>query len=195
MSLVILASGGIDSTLMSLMAHEEGVVIHPLFIDYGQLAAVKEWDAVRHSYAKHQLPRPIRMDLSGYGQVIPSGITNRDMRISEDAFLPGRNMLMVLAGAGYAYRLSAHGVAIGLLSSETHLFPDQTEDFLRTCETTLESALGRRIAVVAPLFHMTKKDVLVMARERELTTAYSCHAGGDTACGECVSCKEIQNST
>jgi 7-cyano-7-deazaguanine synthase len=122
------------------------------------------------------------MDPSGYGQVIPSGITNRDLRISEDAFLPGRNMLMMLAGAGYAYRLNAQGVAIGLLSPESHLFPDQTEEFLRACETALETALGRRIAVVAPLLHLTKKDVLVLARERGLTTTYSCHAGGDTPC-------------
>lgn len=194
MSLVILASGGIDSTLMSLMAYEEGVAIHPLFIDYGQLGAVKEWQAVRQSYSKHGLPSPIRMDLSGYGHVIPSGITTRDLRISEDAFLPGRNMLIILAGAGFAYRINAQGVAIGLLNPETHLFPDQTGEFLRACETTLETAFGRRIAVVAPLFHLTKKDVLTMAGERGLTTTYSCHAGGDTPCGVCVSCMEIKNA-
>lgn len=195
MSLVILASGGIDSTLMSLMADEEQVVIHPLFIDYGQLAAAKEWQAVRRSFAKHHLPKPVRMDLSGYGQIIPSGITSRDMRISEDAFLPGRNMLMILAGAGYAYRIGAQGVAIGLLSPETRLFPDQTQEFLRTCEITLKLALGRRIVVVAPLLHFTKKDVLLMAQERGVTTTYSCHAGRGKPCGECVSCKEIEHST
>ena len=191
MALVVLASGGLDSTLMGLMAHEEGVVIHPLFIDYGQLGAVKEWEAVQRSHARHGLPPPVRMDLSGYGRVIPSGITSPSLRIAEDAFLPGQNMLMILAGTGYVYRINAQGVAIGLLSPETHLFPDQTEKFLRACESTLETALGRRIAVVAPLLHLTKSDVLAMARERGLTTTYSCHAGTDEPCGECVACLEI----
>ena len=35
MSIVVLASGGLDSTLISVMAEEEGVETFPLFIDYG----------------------------------------------------------------------------------------------------------------------------------------------------------------
>ena len=33
--IVTLVSGGIDSTLMSMMAQEEGIALFPLFIDYG----------------------------------------------------------------------------------------------------------------------------------------------------------------
>ena len=101
---------------------------------------------------------------------------------------------MILAGAGYAYRINAHGVAIGLLNPETHLFADQTEEFLHACENAIEMALGRPIAVVAPLLCLTKSDVLAMARERGLTTTYSCHAGTDEPCGRCVSCLEIKNA-
>jgi 7-cyano-7-deazaguanine synthase len=177
------------------MAHEEGVSIFPLFIDYGQLAAPKEWETVRKAYSKHKLPRPIRMNIAGYGKAVPSGITNRKMRVSEDAFLPGRNLLMLLCGAGYAYRVGANGVAIGLLNPSSHLFPDQTEDFLRSCEKTLQSALDRAIKVVDPLLGFTKHDVLAMAKERGVTMTYSCHSGRTQPCGKCVSCLEIKNST
>lgn len=194
MSLVILSSGGVDSTLMSLMAHEEGLTIHPLFIDYGQLAAAKEWSTIRKAYSKHRLPRPARMNIAGYGKLIPSGITNAKMRLLEDAFLPGRNMLMLLCGASYAYRVGANGVAIGLLNPDTHLFPDQTEDFLKSCESALKVALGRQVEVVAPLLGFSKSDVLGMAAQRGLKTTYSCHAGRSKPCGKCVSCMEIQNS-
>jgi 7-cyano-7-deazaguanine synthase len=194
MSLVILASGGIDSTLMSLMAREEGLSIYPLFIDYGQMAAPREWRTIRKAYSMHRLAQPVRMSIAGYGKLIPSGITNPRMRISEDAFLPGRNMLMLLCGASYAYRIGARGVAIGLLNPDAHLFPDQTEDFLKCCETSLSAALGRRISVVAPLLGLTKRDVLVMAAQRGIKTTYSCHTGGAKPCGKCVSCVEIQNS-
>ena len=43
MSFVNLVSGGLDSTLIGVMAQEEHITHFPLFIDYGQRAAAKEW--------------------------------------------------------------------------------------------------------------------------------------------------------
>jgi 7-cyano-7-deazaguanine synthase len=134
------------------------------------------------------------MDVSGFGKVVPSGITSTLMRINEDAFLPGRNLLLVLCGAAYAYRVQADGVAIGLLDPEDHLFPDQSYEFLSQCEVILEVAMGKHSFVLAPLLKFTKRDVLAMASARGLKDTYSCHAGGDVPCGECVSCLEISNA-
>ena len=100
MGIVTLVSGGFDSTLMSLMAQEEGIQLFPLFVDYGQLGLAKEWEACKRLHEKHGLPSVTRMDLSGFGKAIPSGITDLRLRINEDAFLPGRNLMFVLAGAG-----------------------------------------------------------------------------------------------
>jgi len=113
--IVTLVSGGIDSTLMSLMAQEEGIQLFPLFVDYGQLAAAKEWEACTRLHKKHGLPSVMRMDMSGFGKIIPSGITDPHLRINEDAFLLGRNLLFVLAGAAYAFKVQANSVALGLL--------------------------------------------------------------------------------
>jgi len=179
---------------MSLMAHDEGVGLHPLFVDYGQLGAAKEWAVCKLQHDKHGLPRVTRMDISGFGRTIPSGITNPQMRINEDAFLPGRNLLLVLAGAAHAYRVQADGVAIGLLNPADHLFPDQTRDFLCQCEAMVEVAMGKRIPVLAPLIEFTKRDVIAIARARGLHNTYSCHSGGDTPCGICVACVEIANA-
>jgi 7-cyano-7-deazaguanine synthase len=194
MSIVMLVSGGLDSTLMSLMAQEESINVHPLFIDYGQLNVEKEWEACCALHDKYNLPQPIRMDLSGFGKLISCGITNRAMRINEDAFLPGRNLLLILAGASYAYYLGVESVAIGLLNEEHRLFPDQTKDFLKQCESMIETSLGRHIYVIAPLINLSKSEVLQMAQARKVVGTYSCHAGGDTPCGKCVSCIEIKNS-
>ena len=56
MGIVPLVSGGFDSTLMSLMAQEEGVALFPLFVDYGQLAASKEWAACQRFHEQFGLP-------------------------------------------------------------------------------------------------------------------------------------------
>ena len=194
MGIVTLVSGGYDSTLMSLIAHEEGVDLFPLFVDYGQLAAAKEWEACKRLHEKHGLPSVTRMDLSGFGKTIPSGITDSCLRINEDAFLPGRNLLFVLAGAAHAFKVQANGVAIGLLDPAQHLFPDQTREVLDACEAMIEAAMGRRIRVLTPLIEYSKNDVLAMAHARGLRDTYSCHAGGDTPCGVCVACVEITNA-
>ena len=53
MGIVTLVSGGVDSTLMSLMAQEEGVTLFPLFVDYGQLGAAKELDACKRLHGEY----------------------------------------------------------------------------------------------------------------------------------------------
>lgn len=194
MGIVALVSGGFDSTLMSMMAQEEGVELHPLFIDYGQLGATKEWEACQRLHELHKLPEAVRMDLSGFGKTIPSGITDSNLRINEDAFLPGRNLLFVLAGAALAFKVHADSVALGLLDPADHLFPDQTEQFVRECEKMIETSMGKHISVLTPLIEFSKSDVMAMAQERGLRDTYSCHAGTDTPCGVCVACVEIANA-
>ena len=45
MSIVTLVSGGLDSTLVALLARDEGLEQYPLFVDYGQRAKDKELSA------------------------------------------------------------------------------------------------------------------------------------------------------
>ncbi len=134
------------------------------------------------------------MDLSGFGKTIPSGLTDSNLRVNEDAFLPGRNLLFVLAGAAHAVTVRANSVAIGLLNPADHLFPDQTEEFVAECERMIEMAMGRRIVVLMPLIEFSKRDVMVMARVRGIEHPYSCHSGGDEPCGVCIACDEISNA-
>ena len=75
MGIVTLVSGGIDSTLMSLMANEVGATLFPLFIDYGQLGSDKEWQACQRLHERFKLPSVTRMDLSGFGKIISSSLS------------------------------------------------------------------------------------------------------------------------
>ena len=194
MGLVTLVSGGVDSMLMSLFAHEENVELFPLFVDYGQLGVSREWKACRQLHKQFGLPEVAYMDLSGFGKIIPSGITDPGLRINEDAFLPGRNLLFVVAGAAYALKVQADSVAIGLLYQSDHTFPDQDEKFIKKCEEVIETAMGKHVNVIAPLMGFSKTDVLTMARTHGLENTYSCHAGGDSPCGICIACVEIDNA-
>lgn len=191
MSLVNLVSGGLDSTLVGVMAREEGLIVHPLFIDYGQRASQKEWDTCQRVHSQLGLPIPTRMDLSGFGRVIHSGLTSVEMDVKEDAFTPGRNLMFLLMGSAYAYQVGASTVSIGLLAERFSLFPDQQPEFIAQAERAIEAALGRRIKVVTPLADFSKADVVQLAQMKGIAGTYSCHIGGSEPCGECISCLEF----
>jgi 7-cyano-7-deazaguanine synthase len=189
--LVNLVSGGLDSTLVGVMAKEEGAAAYPLFIDYGQRAGRREWDTCQEVHAQLGLPKPTRMDLSGFGEVIRSGLTSRELDVKADAFTPGRNLLFQLMGAAYAYQVDASSITIGLLAERFSLFPDQRSEFIRKAEYAIEAALGRRIKVVTPLADFSKADVIALAQKKGITGTYSCHTGSNHPCGQCISCLEF----
>ena len=191
MSLVNLVSGGLDSTLIGIMAREEGIQTYPLFIDYGQRAAQREWQTCKLVHEKQGLPEPIRMDLAGFGKVILSGLTSSEKDIKDDAFTPGRNLMFLLMGSSYAFKAGSDAVAIGLLAEQFSLFPDQRSGFLEKAQSAIEAALGRSMRIVTPLAEFGKHDVVKLAREKGINGTYSCHAGTEIPCGKCVSCLEF----
>lgn len=195
MSVVNLVSGGLDSTLIAVMMQEEGIEQFPLFIDYGQRAAIREWDTCQTVHSRHGLPTPVRMDLSGYGEVISTGLTRESLDIRTEAFTPGRNLIFLLMGAAYAHQVQANSIALGLLAEKYCLFPDQRADFLLKAESTLTAALGHSINIVTPLFEFSKADVVELARQKGISGTYSCHVGGGTPCGTCISCMEFFNTS
>jgi len=196
MGIVALVSGGIDSIVMCKIIERQGEKIIPLFVDYGQHAAEKEWAACQLLLKECNLPTPTKADLSGYGKLIPSGLTNLQKDIYKDAFLPCRNMLFLLIGAAFAYLHGEKTIAIGLLTEKAHLFPDQTQEFIVNMNFALNSALGDNLTIITPLINFTKSDVIKLAKHYKipLDKTYSCHSGKDKYCGKCVACKEIINS-
>lgn len=191
MSVVTLVSGGLDSSLVALLAKEEGLEQFPLFVDYGQRARDKELDACRRVLARLDLPTPEVAGLGGFGSLIRSGLTDPTLRVLEDAFTPGRNMLFLLVAASYAFQRDADAVSIGLLHEDASLFPDQTDAFLKDAEAIIGRCMGREIRVLAPLSAFHKIDVVALAQEKGIIGTYSCHLGLDDACGACIACNEF----
>jgi len=196
MTFVTLVSGGIDSLVMSKLISLQGEKQIPIFIDYGQLAREKEWMACQKIFKKSNLPKPTKFDLSGYGKIMATGITDSSKQIYDDAFLPGRNLLFLVVACSYANYKGADRVAIGLLEEKSHLFPDQTERFIVNANIASNEALNDDIVIVTPLINFSKKDVISLAKNYKLPIAdtYSCHSGNEQYCGKCISCLEIIRS-
>lgn len=189
MRVIVLSSGGIDSSMMMQLLKKEDCRVFPLFIDYGQLAANAEWEACQ-KICKYLDLKPSRMEISGFGRLISSGLTNHNLDIEKDTFLPTRNLLLLSVGAAYGYYKSAYVVAIGLLSNP--IFPDQTAEFVQGAQGAISKALGIDINILTPLIFLNKCDILLLARKYGLpvSTTYSCYSGTKEPCGHCSSCKE-----
>lgn len=192
MSMVSLVSGGLDSTLVGVMIREQGIDNYPLFIDYGQRAAATEWTTCQAMHEQLKLPKPVRMDLSGFGKIILSGLTSDALHIKNDAFTPTRNLLFLVAGAAYAFQVGANSVSIGFLSEEFSFFPDQTQAFIDKAEDAIHTALGLHIKVSAPLSAFSKAAVVELAQRKGISGTYSCHQGSSVPCGICISCLEFR---
>jgi 7-cyano-7-deazaguanine synthase len=195
MGLVVLASGGVDSSVISLLAASQGVNTYPLFVDYGQLCAEREWSACVEIHKANGLPEPQRMSLPGFGQVVPSGLTSSSLDIVRDAFLPCRNLLFAVCGAAYAHSRGASCVALGLIDETEAIFPDQTGQFIEVAERAASVATGNLIRIIAPLHTLTKAEVLAVASQLGLKGTYSCHKGTAQPCGQCISCLERIHAT
>lgn len=192
--LVNLASGGLDSTLISVLACEEGWRVHPLFLDYGQRAAPQEWRSCVEVHERMGLGHPKRMDLSGFGRIIISGLTDPARDLVGEAFTPCRNLLFLVAAGAYAAQVGASAIALGLLSEADALFPDQRAGFISAAQSAVSEALGRRLSVITPLFGFSKAEVVALAGDRGIVGTYSCHAGTEMPCGVCISCVERARS-
>jgi len=191
MSVVTLVSGGLDSTVMAALVRQEGVTQYPLFVNYGQLNLKREWNACVQNFRKHGLPRPQKMDLGGFGNTVKSGLTSKKLDAVIDAFLPTRNLLFLICGAAVAQKNNADAVLIGLLSERTHLFPDQTDQFLELARKAIAESLGRPMEIRAPLRQFMKQDVVQLAEKMRIRGTYSCHRGGARPCRTCIACREF----
>jgi 7-cyano-7-deazaguanine synthase len=190
MKVVCLASGGIDSSVLMLMLKQMGHEVFPLHINYGQKAATME----RNAFCKvceFLEVKPEVIDISDIGK-ISVGLTNPDLSHNDNPLFPARNLLLLTIGAAYAHAKSIKVVSIGSLSNS--IFPDQTKEFMKSAEATLNISIQEQIKILTPLIDLNKREVVDLARKYNfpLEITYSCHVGLPNPCGKCMSCKERQ---
>lgn len=182
---VTLLSGGIDSmVLCDLLLKEKGISPIPLFVDYGQQASAQEYRAVL-AYAKGRL-KIHRVSIVLQGVALRSQLITG--KLNDKAFLPGRNLLLLLAAAWKACELRTTFLAIGL--RDVAAFTDTSDAFVRGFSNLSYMAFGRTLTVLTPLLNLSKQEVVKLGRElgTKLSASYSCYLGRSKACGRCLGC-------
>lgn len=184
MSAVLLASGGLDSTVVAALRRPE---IH-VHIQYGQRNAVMELAAaaaVADHYGAHLLVRTLGLDGG------PSSLTGGPGRLSgADTIVPGRNLLLIATAAEIAETYGADTVLIGANAADHDTYPDCRPDFLAAADMAVRLGSGGRVCLDAPLRTITKVGIGALARDAKAPVGltWSCYDLGPVPCRTCGAC-------
>ncbi len=200
MKVVVLLSGGMDSTVLLYKMHAEHEVVATLSFDYGSKHNHREIPfAAHHSQALgiEHLTIPLgfmgeyfQSDLLKSGGEIPEGHYEDANMIK--TVVPFRNGIMLSIAAGLAESRGAQGVAIAAHSGDHAIYPDCREDFLSAIGDSIASGTYANIQLLRPFVDIRKEDIASIGDELnvDFSQTWSCYKGGETHCGVCGTCVE-----
>ena len=177
MNVTVLLSGGIDSAACMAFYMASGHRVSALHVDYGQLARLNERRAAAAVAERMRVPLEI--------------LAVQNARRKGDGEVPGRNALLIsLAVMETAQETQL--LAIGVHSGTPYY--DCSVEFIQMMNALVVSQTDGMVQVGAPFLAWTKRQIWDFASNGDvpLWLTYSCERGGEDACGECPSCKDLR---
>ena len=187
-NVTILFSGGIDSSVLLALFKDQGIKCHPLFVDYGQITAVREYDAAK-KISKNLGLKLEKVTIPDISSLTTNQLTNPS--VSQNPFYPNRNLLLLTIGSLHAFENKNQGVGIGAIKAiGTTPFPDISLPFLNEFEKLVAISLNYQLAILSPFIDMTKKEVVKIGRNLDVPfdLTYSCLTNSERPCEVCESC-------
>lgn len=193
---VVLFSGGLDSTTLISKYVKEGYEVLPISFDYGQTHS-REMRSVSEICRHYGLSnRLVHIDMSVASSALlgNSPIPSRSLEEIQNGvpstFVPARNLIFLSIGASYAYSAGARRIAIGVNSIDYSGYPDCRPEFISVMEAAIRKGLDSDIFLDAPLQYLSKREIIKKGTElgAPYNLTWSCYRGGEAACGRCDSC-------
>lgn len=194
MPVMLMASGGLDSTTVAYLLAERGVQVFPLFFDYGQHCVEMEWSRVNEVIPKgfESVERVCLSDLfkGSRSRLISEADLWKDSVKDDDLYIPYRTMLFYAAAAARAQTLDIFEVYTGFINSNHAKEIDCTAEFMNKLDGLTDSVGPVRF--VSPFRYSSKAEV---AREAvrlgvPIGRTFSCQAASQLPCGACPNCVE-----
>jgi 7-cyano-7-deazaguanine synthase len=192
---VLLASGGMDSTVLAYDLAHMGENIILLFLDYGQHCADKELQTLRKV-----LPEPYKNNIKiikiadiykeSKSRMIKEADLWKDTVIADDLYLPYRNLLFLSIASAYAQSLGIKNVYSAFINSNHAKEIDCSMEFFTKLEILLESYGSVKIKM--PYRELSKFEVakLGINLEAPVASTYSCQINSQNPCGACPNCMD-----
>ena len=209
MKILVLSSGGVDSTTCLAMAVAEvgAENVLALSVYYGQKHD-KEIQAAK-KVAEYYGVRRMELDLSvifagsncsllkqstqdipleSYAQQIAE--THGEKPVS--TYVPFRNGLFLSSAASIALSHGCSKIMYGAHADDAAgaAYPDCSLDFVNAMNQAIYLGSGNQLTIEAPFVSLTKADVVKKGLELGVPYAltWSCYEGGEKPCGKCGTC-------
>lgn len=197
---LLLLSGGVDSTTLLADLRRQGHPVVAVTFDYGQRHAVEvlaaKKFAQRHAVDEHLIVH-LDLQLGGTSTLLAGSlpVATFDGPLPSgpvDTYVPARNLTFIGHAAGLAEARRIRRIIVGFNADDATNYWDCSAEFVERVNSTLQLGGGNAAQVDAPYLQMTKAEVVARARHLgvELAETVSCYAPVDgVACGRCLSCR------
>ena len=200
---IILASGGLDSSTVAGVAKSSEAEIYGLSFDYGQRHN-KELQAAKliAKHFKFKDLKIVKIDLSLWGgssltdkkKIIPNKGINKN--IIPNTYVPGRNTIFISVALSYAEAINADFIGLGVNALDYSGYPDCRPDYIQQFQklADISNKRGREnnpIKLWTPLIDLNKEEIIEMAFSHNvpIEDTWSCYVGGSKPCEKCDSCR------
>jgi len=198
--IVILFSGGMDSTTLLYSLLDSGNDVYALGVNYGQRHA-RELIAASEIAKKAGIPYEIA-DLRSIANLInTSSLTNKNIPVPEGHYeansmkitiVPNRNMILLSVAAGWAITLKATEIAYAAHAGDHAIYPDCRPEFIAAMVNAIQLADDLQVKLSTPFKTFSKADICKLGNKLRVPfdLTWSCYKGQDKHCGKCGTCIE-----
>jgi 7-cyano-7-deazaguanine synthase len=195
--ILVVASGGLDSTVVATLLKQQGHEVHLFHVDYGCHATEMEKKAIL-AIADYLGVKVTVMKNDWLGSIGGSSLTVANSSIAEGMkgaefpheWVPARNMLMIASACAFSDVHGFDAIALGTNLEEGGAYPDNTEEFIKIMD--LASRLGTisRACIISPIGNLMKHEIVKLGLEinAPLHLTWSCYKNGLHHCGDCGPC-------
>lgn len=193
---LVLHSGGLDSTVCLYQALELGKEVVSLGIDYNQIHKIENQYASILCNNKGIERKLLSLHWDKPSILIPKGrnIEKMAQNISP-TFLQGRNILFLSLACAEAAGINASEVWIGVTAVDYASFPDCRPEFIKSFSDMLKQGFPDGPKIVTPLINKTKPEIAQEAKRLGLKKedTWSCYSpvfskSGIHPCNDCDAC-------
>lgn len=195
--IAILASGGLDSSVMLGQIARRARHVFPVYIRAGLAWEADELRTLRRFVRALKMSNvePVTLlrlpmgDLTGdHWSMTGRNIPGYDAALSSNYIL-GRNLSLLTKAAIFCARNRIGEIAMAPL--ESNPFPDARPEFFRAFSRAVELGVGIKLRIVTPFAGLTKGDVVKRGAGMPLHLTLSCaRPHGIVHCGACTKCAE-----
>lgn len=198
---ICILSGGMDSTLASYMAKNDGYEIIAVHFNYGQRTQDRELKAFRDICEDLKILEKYEVDIPFFTQIGASALTDKNIDVPTGGietgvpitYVPFRNGIFLSIAAAIAEKEEATAMYIGVVQEDSSGYPDCTDEFIADMKKAINQGTKEdtHIDIITPLVHLSKAQIVLEAIKLNvpLEHTWSCYKEENEACGICDSCR------